>query len=133
VVTSTLVMEGDGRVGEYAGGYTDWVRQRKAPEEPARARRGSSEGVAAPPPREAKTAKKRRLSFKESQELAALPERIDALEREREGVYGSLADPAVLRDGRAAGAASERLAALDAEIAAALARWEALELLSAES
>ena len=29
VVTSTLVFEGAGRVGEYVGGYTDWVRQRK--------------------------------------------------------------------------------------------------------
>src|SRR5690606_13695074 len=28
VVTSTLVMEGDGRVGEYVGGYSDWLRQR---------------------------------------------------------------------------------------------------------
>src|SRR6185369_6935922 len=27
VVTSTLVMEGDGRVGEFVGGYTDWLRQ----------------------------------------------------------------------------------------------------------
>ena len=30
VVTSTIVMEGDGRVGEYVGGYTDWLRQRPA-------------------------------------------------------------------------------------------------------
>ena len=44
VVTSTLVFEGDGRVGEYAGGYADWVRQRPAharcrpaPAEPKRA------------------------------------------------------------------------------------------------
>ena len=29
VVTSTLVFEGDGRVGEYVGGYTDWLRQRQ--------------------------------------------------------------------------------------------------------
>ena len=28
VVTSTLVLEGEGRVGDYVGGYTDWVRQR---------------------------------------------------------------------------------------------------------
>src|SRR6476469_8892195 len=28
VVTSTLVLEGGGAVGEYVGGYTDWVRQR---------------------------------------------------------------------------------------------------------
>ena len=29
VVTSTLVLEGEGRVGEYVGGYDDWVRQRR--------------------------------------------------------------------------------------------------------
>ena len=29
VVTSTLVLEGGGAVGEYVGGYTDWVRQRR--------------------------------------------------------------------------------------------------------
>ena len=27
VVSSTLVMEGEGRVGEYVGGYEDWRRQ----------------------------------------------------------------------------------------------------------
>src|SRR5688500_7714263 len=33
VVTSTLVMQdgGEGRVGEYVGGYSDWERQRRAP------------------------------------------------------------------------------------------------------
>src|SRR6478672_1571501 len=31
VVTSTLVMEGDGRVSEYVGGYSDWLRQRPEP------------------------------------------------------------------------------------------------------
>ena len=29
VVTSTLVLEGEGRVKEYAGGYDDWLRQRQ--------------------------------------------------------------------------------------------------------
>lgn len=28
VVTSTLVLEGEGRVGDYVGGYNDWLRQR---------------------------------------------------------------------------------------------------------
>src|SRR5690606_18937527 len=31
VVTSTLVLEGDGRLGEYVGGYSDWLRQRPSP------------------------------------------------------------------------------------------------------
>ena len=30
VVTSTLVLEGSGRVGEYVGGYSDWLRQKPA-------------------------------------------------------------------------------------------------------
>ena len=29
VVSSTLVFESEGRIGEYAGGYEDWLRQRK--------------------------------------------------------------------------------------------------------
>ena len=29
VVTSTLVFEGGGRLGEYVGGYSDWLRQRR--------------------------------------------------------------------------------------------------------
>jgi ATP-binding cassette subfamily F protein uup len=29
VVTSTIVMEGDGRIGEYVGGYSDWLRQHR--------------------------------------------------------------------------------------------------------
>ncbi len=35
VVTSTLVLEGGGRVKEYAGGYDDWLRQRAAEQPPA--------------------------------------------------------------------------------------------------
>ena len=40
VVTSTLVLEGEGRVKEYAGGYDDWLRQR--PARTGRAREGPS-------------------------------------------------------------------------------------------
>ena len=29
VVTSTIVFEGDGRIGEFVGGYADWLRQRR--------------------------------------------------------------------------------------------------------
>jgi ATP-binding cassette subfamily F protein uup len=32
VVTSCLVFEGGGRIREYVGGYSDWLRQRPAPE-----------------------------------------------------------------------------------------------------
>jgi ATP-binding cassette subfamily F protein uup len=127
VVTSTLVMEGDGRVGEYVGGYADWLRQRPVPSRASAApvRRSAPTPAA---PRQAD--RKRRLSFKETQELAALPERIEALERERVQLYASLADPALLRVGGAA-EVSARLRVLEVELAAHMARWEALELIVA--
>ncbi len=125
VVTSTLVLEGEGRVGEYAGGYTDWLRQR--PEPVAEPAPRAKPAAAAPAPR---AERKRKLTFKETHELAALPDRIDALEGERSRLYTSFADPALLRDGAAAAAATARLAELDAEIAAAMARWEALEAIA---
>ena len=127
VVTSTLVFEGGGRLGEYAGGYTDWTRQRdgplEAPAPPARK-------PAAAPVVAARPGKPKKLSFRETAELAALPDRIDALEREREQRYASLSEPALLRDGVAMGEARARLAALESEIAALTERWEALETLA---
>jgi ATP-binding cassette subfamily F protein uup len=130
VVTSTLVLEGGGSVGEYAGGYSDWVRQRTpivvASTVPAPKR-------AEPAPTPTRAPKKRRLSFKETSELAALPDRIDALEREREALYASLAVPQLLRDGNAVAEARARLAAMEGEIADAIARWEALETIAAET
>jgi ATP-binding cassette subfamily F protein uup len=132
VVTSTLVLEGGGRIGEYAGGYSDWVRQRPSPE-PEPPQRTPSPRPAAPSSPSPRPARKRKLTFRETAELAELPDRIDALDRERGELYTTLADPAVLRDGAAIAVARARLAALDVEIPELIARWEALETIAAES
>ncbi|MEO5902436.1 MAG: ATP-binding cassette domain-containing protein, partial [Gemmatimonadaceae bacterium] len=105
VVTSTLVFDGAGRVGEYAGGYTDWQRQRAVQVSAA----PKKIDAPTPAPKNADGPKKKRLSFKELTELAALPDRIDAIEMEREKVYTSLADPAFLRNGVATADAKARL------------------------
>ncbi|MHB1225391.1 MAG: ATP-binding cassette domain-containing protein [Gemmatimonadaceae bacterium] len=134
VVTSTLVFEGGGRVGEYAGGYTDWLRQRKPPEEaaPSRPAPQPAAGPAARPTADATRQKPRRLSYRESQELESLPDRIDELEGERTRLYLSLADPELLRDGAATVEVKERLTALDEEIGSLTERWEALETIAAD-
>src|SRR3954469_1250929 len=130
VVTSTLVFEGGGTVGEYVGGYSDWVRQRKQDMAAAAPTNPPKRPAPAPPtPR----AKPRRLTFKEMTELADLPDRIDVLERERATLYLSLADPAVLRDGSAVVAGGSRLAALEAEITELTERWETLETIAAQA
>ncbi len=125
VVTSTLAFEGKGKIGEYAGGYADWVRQRPAPAVAA-----ATASRPAPSPAAPRAEKKRKLSYKELQELAALPELIDAKERDRAALYEQLADPTFLRDGAAVAAATARLAALDAELGVLADRWESLETIA---
>ncbi len=124
VVTSTLVFEGGGKVGEYVGGYTDWLRQRSVIAPVPEKRRAP-----AVVPATTAAARKKKLSYKETQELAALPDAIDARETERGALYASLSDPVFLRDGDAVAAAKSRLDALEAEINGLMERWEALELL----
>jgi ATP-binding cassette subfamily F protein uup len=131
VVTSTLVFEGGGRVAEYAGGYTDWVRQRSAAASLALASPAPRKAASAPAPAAPRATRPKKLSYRETAELAALPDRIDALERERESLYASLSDPALLRDGTAVAGARARLAALEQEITEATERWEALETIAA--
>jgi ABC transport system ATP-binding/permease protein len=128
VVTSTLVMEGNGQVGEYAGGYSDWVRQRQPPV--ARTYETLPKRTPSLPERREK---KRRLSFKEQNELTALPEQIDTLEHERNELYVTLADPTLLRDGASVAAVRTRLAAIDQEILVMTERWEVLETIRADS
>ncbi len=127
LVTSTLVFEGDGRIGEYVGGYEDWLRQRAVPPAaPAAAGPVSAAGTKpSPAPRPAAAGK---LSYKDQRELEQLPARIEALEQSVQTLQAEMSDPAFYRrDGDAITAAQARLADVEAELQAAYARWEALE------
>ena len=122
VVASTLAFEGKGRVSEYAGGYSDWVRQK-----PIVSAQLPPSGKAVPPAAPTRPEKRPKLTYREQQELAALPDVIDARERERIALYAQLADPVFLRDGVAVAQSSARLAALDDELRVLSERWELLE------
>ena len=68
------------------------------------------------------------MSFKETRELEALPERIATLEREQASISQRLADGTVYRDDPAqAKVLQAGLAKIDTDLAAAFARWEQLE------
>jgi ATP-binding cassette subfamily F protein uup len=127
VVTSTLVLEGGGRVGEYVGGWSDWLRQRPAPPPPAGGTALTPDAAkpsAAPRPRQ--TPKK--LSYKDQRELDELPARLEQLEAEQAELQQRLADPALYRSGGdEVNAVQASLAAIETELAAAYARWEDLE------
>ncbi len=126
VVTSTFVFEGDGVIGDYVGGYADWVREKA---KAAAVRLAAEERSAAQ--RSAKTAAPkaaRKLTNKERSELDALPARIDEIERLQAELGAKLADPVFYQKERAAAAdVKRRLDALDLEHTQAQARWEELE------
>src|SRR5690348_5333231 len=123
VVTSTLALEGEGRVGEYVGGYSDWLRQRPAVESAAPAA-GKPVAKADTPPQAAR----RKLSFKDQRTLEQLPGRIEQLESEIAARTAAMSDPAFFRqDGNAIVQANQALAALQAELQTAYARWAELD------
>ena len=130
VVTTTLVHEGPGRWKEYFGGYSDWQRVVTAraaeAEAVAEAARAKAQRKAAA--RAGDAPRERRLSFTERHELETLPDRVDALETEKEAVLARMAAADYYRRPQPEQAADRAaLARLEAELEAGMRRWEELE------
>ncbi|MFT3759320.1 ATP-binding cassette domain-containing protein [Thauera sp.] len=137
VVTQVIAAEGDGRWGEYAGGYADWQRVQAAREE-EQARRGSAQRAALATAEKQRAAEARpesgavkrpaKMSFNDKRELEALPDRIAALEEEQAALHARMADPALYQQApQEVAQIKSRLEALETEIEAAMLRWEELE------
>jgi ABC transport system ATP-binding/permease protein len=128
VVTSTLVFEGEGKVGEYAGGYEDWKRQRLAAPLRELPKHASAPRVVASAVAEKTNNKNRRLSYKEQRELEGLPGKIEALEAEQSELHRLMGDGDFYRQpGDQITAAMERLKAVGDELEACYSRWQTLE------
>jgi ATP-binding cassette subfamily F protein uup len=137
VVTSTLVFEGDGRIQEYVGGYSDWVRQKAAGEAnrsvEATLNRSPDESSTAQPVIRGKSsaepvAPKKKRSFKEQRELEELPVRIEQLETEIAQLDAAMLEPAFYQKGaEGIAAANQHRAARQQALDVAYARWQELE------
>ncbi len=129
VVTASIVFE-NGNVKEYDGGYDDWIRQRKvdaAEPEKGAVRKDASVSAAKPDKGDAK----RKLKFKEQQELDQLPGLIEQLETEIAAMHDAMVEPGYYQqDGKLIAEKQERLRVLEAQLVEAYARWEELESLS---
>ncbi|MEJ2061068.1 MAG: ATP-binding cassette domain-containing protein [Gammaproteobacteria bacterium] len=123
VVTSTLVFEGGGTVGEYVGGYDDWVRQRPAVQ-PGAATTAKPAQASKP-----KSGKGNKLSYKDQRELESLPGHIEQLESSQASLQQRLSDPGFYKqeDKEEIARVQQELAEVDRQLADAYARWEALE------
>ncbi|MBM3517128.1 MAG: ATP-binding cassette domain-containing protein [Alphaproteobacteria bacterium] len=121
-VTAIVALEGEGRVCEYVGGFSDYVRQRPAD---AGAPSAPRPPPAPTPARHADAAP--RLNYRQQRALRELPDRIGALEARIAALEAQLADAGFFaRD--AAGFAARAADLREARTALAAAETEWLEL-----
>lgn len=133
VVTEVLAPEGNGKWREYVGGYAEWFAQRPAEALPVKKASPSKEEEKKAKPK-TQVQQKIKLSWRESRELEALPEKLEALEKEQsdliarmsEGSYHTKPVDEIKAD-------KNRLDALENEISAGYARWEELSAKADES
>jgi ATP-binding cassette subfamily F protein uup len=132
VVTSLMVLDGQGGVSEHVGGYSDWearggclqeVRDGAPTQAGAVKPRGRTGGSGKP-----RVNAVRKRSYKEQRELKSLPGQIEALEQQQAKLAEALADPEFFKTKLAeARRVSRELAEVEAKLAAAFDRWAELE------
>ncbi|MBR5621991.1 MAG: ATP-binding cassette domain-containing protein [Opitutales bacterium] len=129
VTTSYIVFEGDGNLREFVGDYDAWRKEHLA--DVAAKSAPKTEKPKAEVPAEPVSPKnppsKKKLSYKETRELEALPQQIEDLENEQKTLAEKLNDPDFYRDPVAVQATNTRLAEIDEALLIALERWEELE------
>ncbi len=125
LVSSTLVLLGEGKAREFVGGYDDWQNQKNAKDE---ARTNSKKLPKESPlaPKKKKVLKK--LNYREEIELKELPLQIEALEAEQAQLNELLTDPAFYQSKNAEiGQVVERLRVIEEKLEKSYKRWGELE------
>ncbi|MBI5351011.1 MAG: ATP-binding cassette domain-containing protein [Chloroflexi bacterium] len=140
IVTSTLAMDGNGKVTETVGGYDEWKRQADLRDQPASdiIPAGGSPKPASTPQQESApkdSSAPRKLTYKEQraleaqkQELAELPQRIESLEADVHVLTALMSDTSFYQqDSAKITSTVDKLNQLHDELANAYHRWEELE------
>jgi ATP-binding cassette subfamily F protein uup len=125
VVTASIAFEGGGGLSNVAGGYEDWKRERST-RNAAQAQENIASDKAASAGRARR--EKRKLGYKEQRELEAIPQQIQALEKEQAALQARLSDPQTYAvAGNDVVAMNARLETIEMELLQLLERWEVLE------
>ncbi|TNF36628.1 MAG: ATP-binding cassette domain-containing protein [Gammaproteobacteria bacterium] len=134
VVSSLLVLPGDGSVQEFVGGYSDWLAKggrlldAAMPGGDVKTLHTSQSPEPAPAVLDTKKPASKKLSYKDQRELDALPGKIERLDAQKEALVAQIGDPAFYAQEQAV--VSRVLAEMEsvqAELDAAYQRWEELE------
>lgn len=121
VVTQLLVFEGQGKITEYTGGYSDWLQMPKPTVNKLPDKKSEK-----PKPAPEKQIKK--LTYQEQKELAELPQRIELLEQEQQTLTTLIAEPEFYQqNSQQINKTMARLQEIEQLLQKAYQRWEALE------
>ncbi len=132
VVTSVFVLDGTGRVDEFVGGYTDWMNHCQQTKQAEAAKKASSVKQEKPAANTAeRPAAKKKLSYKEQQELDRLPGLIDELEARQAELNQQINDADFYKnDKETIAKALSELEKTTAQLAQVYERWDELEALA---
>lgn len=133
VVTQVIAFEGNGKLREYIGGYEDWIRAKHFEDNNSQQKIFSKPETSSPSiPTSPQISQAKKLSYQEKRELEALPDKIDALEREQANITLRLNKPTIYRDcPDEARILQVRFTTIEKELTDCLAKWEELEAKSA--
>ena len=126
VVTSTIVFEEDGKIQEYVGGYSDWLRQGHelaVTDNPLTAEKRKREAAA-----RRKRGNAMKLSYNEQRELDQLPAEIEAIESRISELQAVIASPEFYAQDKTV--VQEKLAELnesEMKLEQHIERWSSLE------
>ncbi|MCX7106685.1 MAG: ATP-binding cassette domain-containing protein [Methylococcales bacterium] len=132
VVTSVYVLNGSGDVDEFVGGYTDWISHLKQAEQtkPAVAVKKVQEA----PKQDKPAVKKKKLSYKDQQELNELPQVIDDLEVKQAALTQQISSSAFYKKEPLAIAKTlDELKKIEGKLEQVYARWNELEAMTEEN
>ncbi|MSR77109.1 MAG: ATP-binding cassette domain-containing protein [Candidatus Omnitrophica bacterium] len=130
VVTSTIVLEGDGAVYEYAGGYDDWLMQRRGKSEMMKLPETTVIKKKPEPPKPSSAAKTEKFSPQDQRELTKIPGEIEKLEAEQVKLYSVMSDPSFYQKNSTEMSQTQSQAdALAQKLMTFYQRWEHLEAL----
>lgn len=128
VATKTLAFEGHGYIGEYVGGYSDWLRQTAGS-----AKQKDLKGPAAKKPMQkrplsAASCQRSKPSYREQQELNMLPEKIEQLENRLDALIQQISNSNFYQqEHHKICETNQEIAAIEEQLERCYGRWSELE------
>ena len=134
IATSTIVLEGGGKLREYVGGYSDYLSYSATKNKGSKSSANSQKKNNTQTPignkaaTEKASAKKAvKLSYKIQRELDELPGKIEQLEEKKTSIEEQLADSSVFTDAIKLQEVQTQYTEIQSQLSNAYSRWEELE------